>query len=83
MKRRVIKLIITEDMIPETEDQPLGGESCSQGAYRFTHNGREYGTYVTIDKPFLTEDEIVEMASALVYSALEAYKELEKEKSLE
>lgn len=77
MKRREIKIIITEDMSPVSEELPPCGPNYSQVAYRISHGGKEYGSYVAIDSPTLSEDEVVKAASVLITMALEAFELLE------
>lgn len=79
MRRREIKIIITEDWQPQTGEFPYDLGNCSTVGYIFNHNGEQYGRWLTINRVFLSDDEVVEAVSALIPSALEAIRELEDE----
>lgn len=80
-RRRVFKIIVTEDWNPQDAPYDLG--PCSTVSYKFNYKGEQYGSYLTYCKPFLSDDEVAEAAAALIPTALEAMRILEADDAKE
>lgn len=76
MKRRIISLIIDEDCEPPGLEEKREFSSCSRVAYKFEHEGIQYGSYTVIDKQFLPQETVEKAAALMLLYALEAYSEL-------